>query len=69
MQDSMRYMVVIKPDGKAHVVVLDRGAIDCERAEEIAAALGDIEAQEIVPDEDNDVLRDTHLDLDNGDSE
>lgn len=55
MQDSMSYMVVIKPDGKVHVVVKDRGAVPCEKAEDIASALGEVQETEILPDTRDDV--------------
>jgi len=50
MQDKMTYMVVIKPDGKTHIVVLDRGVVDCARAEEVAHALGEVTSNEVLPD-------------------
>lgn len=52
MQDKMTYMVVIKPDGKAHVVVLDRGRVDCGRSEEVASEMGDVLETEILPEDE-----------------
>jgi len=64
MNELMQYMVIIKPDGQVHVVVKDRGEVPCERAEDIAYALGEVEETEILPDTTSE---DKHLDI--GDDE
>lgn len=61
MQNAMQYTVIIKPNGKVHVVVNDRGEVPCERAEDVANSLGEVQETEFLPDTSSYVEK--HLDL------